>query len=109
MTEADFIDGILLRGVPFDVPGLGCVEVRGLSMVEIGDLRSKHTDDPVAQVIGAVRAGLLTPKLSETGIKALHDGNPGPIVAISNRIFELSGQGNRDVQDPLAGNGLSPS
>ncbi len=105
ITEADWINGILLRPVDFEVPDLGWVQVRGLSSVELDDLQSKNKDKPVLMMLDAVATCLVTPKLSEEGIKALHDGNPAMAMAISTRILELSGQGNKDAQDPLVGGG----
>lgn len=105
ISEADFINGVLLRPVDFEVEGLGLVAVRGLSSIELDDIQTRFKDKPVMMMLEAVRYGLVTPKLSEQGIQAMHEGNPGPIVAISTRILELSGQGKKDEQDPLAGVG----
>lgn len=103
LSEADFINGVLLRPVDFDVPDLGLVEVRGMSSLELDDLQTKYKDKPVLMMLGAVETCLVTPKLSRVGIEAMHAGNPAPIVAISTRILELSGQGKKDEQDPTLG------
>lgn len=105
LSEQDFINGTLLRPVDFDVPGLGWVQVRGLSSVEIDDLTTKYQDKPIIMAVEAVVIGLVTPKLSEAGVQALHNGKPDIVEALSTRILELSGQGDKKALDPLAGNG----
>lgn len=105
LSESDFMDGVLLRPVDFEVPGLGWVQVRGLSAIEIDDLTTKHANHPLFMALEAVVTGMVTPKLSEKGVKALYDGNPGPVEALSTRILELSGQGDKKQLDPLAGSG----
>ena len=107
LSEADWINGILLRPVDFEVPDLGWVQVRGLSSLELDDLRTNFRDKPILMMLGAVEKCLVQPKLSPEGVKAMHNGSPGPVEAISARILELSGQGKRDEQDPLVGDGLS--
>lgn len=101
LSEQDWINGVLLRPVDFEVPDLGWVQVRGLSSIELDDLQSKYKDKPVLMMLGAVETCLVTPKLSAEGVKATHAGNPAAVVAVSTRILELSGQGKKDEQDPL--------
>lgn len=106
LSEADFTDGVLLRPVDFEVPGLGWVQVRGLSSIEIDDMTTKYKDKPILMAVEAVVLGLVTPKLSPAGVEALRNGRSDAVEAMSMRILELSGQGDKKTLDPLAGNGL---
>jgi hypothetical protein len=108
LSEADWINGILLRPVDLELPGVGTVQVRGLSAIEVDDMQVNFKDRPVLMMLEAVAKGMVTPKLSAAGIEAMHNGNTMLVEIISRRILELSGRGEAEQQDPLAGAG-SPS
>lgn len=92
-TAAEFLKAIEIQPEPFEVPDLGWIEVRSLTMDEIGHIRSAYKDDAVQQVILAVATGVVTPPLSEEAVSAMHKGKSKVVTTISNKIFELTNQG----------------
>lgn len=108
VSKADFLAGIMLKPQDLEVDGLGTVQVRGLTLREMGELRDKYQDNEIALMVHGAHRGLVNPLLSEEEIEALYTGDPSLILPIGQRVFQLSGRGNSDAQDPLAGNGSSP-
>lgn len=104
---ADFINGMLLRPVLHEVPDLGWIKVRGLSVLEIEELRGKHPNGGIGMMVAGIEFGLVEPTPTAEIIDAIRNGNPGHVNNISQRILELSGQGegNKKESDPLPGGG----
>lgn len=109
LTKADFLAGITLTPQDFEVEGLGMVQVRGLNMVDLDELRSKFGDNEIMLMLHGAHRGLVNPQLSVDDLDVFGQGNPDIIVAIGKRVFELSGRGDKKELDPLAGGTLSDS
>lgn len=107
LTKADFLAGITLKPVDFEVDGLGTVQVRGLSIAESTAINDRCGEDNIKKGMEAVVVGMCNPQLSLDDVQALYDGDPRKVSALAVRISELSGSGDEKAQGPLAGNGSS--
>lgn len=107
LTKADLLAGVTLKPQDFEVEGLGWVQVRGLSMNEMKELRAAAGKDEVALMLLCAHRGISNPQLAADELTALGDGQAGLISAIGTRVIELSGLGDKEKSDPLAGTGSS--
>jgi hypothetical protein len=105
LSKADFLAGITQKPVEFEVPGLGWVLLRGLTTLELAELQTQYESQPIELMVRGVQLGMVEPALSVEDLAALNQSNPGKVSLISQRVYELSGQGNAEVADPLAGGG----
>jgi hypothetical protein len=96
LTQADFLTGILGTPEDLEVPGLGLVSIRALSVAEVTDIQKRHTGDTTAMMLAAISYGLVDPKLDEPAIEAMQNAAAGYVVAIANRIMVLSGMMDGD-------------
>ncbi len=107
LTKADLLAGITLKPQDFEVEGLGWVQVRGLGLADLSELRAKHGNDDTQIVLHGAHRGLVNPQLSVEDLDALGQGDAGLVSSIGKRVFELSATGDKDEIDPLAGDGSS--
>lgn len=89
MTAAELLEAIKIRPVPYQLPNGQWVEIKALNLNQMSDLQKQG--DPIQVLLGAVKEGLWQPRLDDEQLKALYDGNPEYVVAISTAIYELSG------------------
>lgn len=108
LTTADFLAGITLDPVDLDVPGLGTVQVRGLTAVEMATIAERANGSNGELMVQAARYGLLRPALTDDDLPALRAAAAMRFLPIMQRIMELSGQVATD-NGPLAGGGSSPA
>lgn len=90
LSAEEFLEAIKIRPEPFNVPGLGAVEVQSLTFDQMAYLRQTHPNDPGEQVIYAVANGMVSPKLSEEEVKVMRQSRPAAIAAISTKVFALT-------------------
>jgi hypothetical protein len=105
LSKADFLVGITLKPVDFEVDGLGTVLLRGLSVNELQAIRAEAGDDEIRLMVLFACRGLVEPSLDAEEIQTFADGDAGIVTAIGTRVVELTGVGSRTQLDPLAGNG----
>lgn len=107
MTKAttsaiDFLAAISGGTEEFEVEGV-TVELRSLTFAEVQGLRRTYKDDEGELTFGALRLGLLSPKLDEAQIEQLRNSKPGPIAKIAGRIMQISGMVETDANLPGGG------
>lgn len=91
LTQSDFLTGILGTPEDLEVPDLGIVLVRALSVAEVTTIQRQHTGDTTGMMLAAIGYGLVEPKLDEPAIEAMQNAAAGYVVTIANRIMVLSG------------------
>ena len=100
----DFLAGITAKPVDLDVPGLGRVQVRGLTALEAQQLEQYRENDQDIMV-QAVYRGLVNPKLSEAHVQALYDGSVAKIRVMWARIAQLTALGEAGDMEKKVGAG----
>lgn len=111
LSADDFLAGITLETEDLDVAGVGTVRIRALSLHEVDNVRrraiAKKGDEPDAGKLmaGAIVYALVEPKLPESAVDTLLSGSAGRLTAVARRILALSGLGEQEEIDPLAGGG----
>jgi hypothetical protein len=105
LSKADLLAGITLKPQDFEVPGLGWVQVRGLSMNEMQDIRTSAGDNEIKLMLLFAHRGLANPQFALNELETLGNGSAGLISSIGQRVLDLSALGDKKEIDPLAGNG----
>ena len=108
LSTADFLAGITLEPVDVEVPGLGTVQVRGLTAVEMATIAERANGNNGELMVLAARYGLLRPALTDDDLPALRGAAAMRFLPIMQRIMQLSGQAAAN-DAPLAGGGSSPA
>ena len=91
LTQSDFLTGILGTKEDLEVPGLGMVAVRALTVAEVTDIQKRYTGDTTTMMLAAISFGLVDPALDDAAIEAMQNAAAGYVVTIANRIMVLSG------------------
>lgn len=106
MTPDDFLIGTLGQAVDLDVPPLGTVRVRGLSVGEVAEIRRLSRNDGALLLAHTIAVGLVEPQMTPELLLAAPAGIVGVYETIGVRIAELSGlSDNREQQDAFLGGG----
>lgn len=93
MDKADLLVRRLMAE-PVDIPGVGTVQVRGLSHGEILDLRDKGLE-PRDLELTMVALAMVDPELSTDEVREWAYASPGgELDIVTRRIRELSGLGS---------------
>ena len=100
----DFLAAITASPVSLEVPGLGTVQVRGLSVMESQELE-EYRDNDKQLLVQVVRRGLVSPQLSEEHVDALSNASIAKVRVIAERILELSALGEGEELEKKAGAG----
>lgn len=98
LTADDFLAGITVEPEDFDAPGLGLVQLRALTTVEVQRLQSKFKGDETSMFVGAIMEGMVYPKLSADAMERLQQGAFGKILPVAKRIMALSGMAGSDEE-----------
>lgn len=91
-----FLRALTITEEDMEIPGLGTVKIKPLTLVERDELRRKFTRsdgdvDVVAMQTWALIKGMVRPKLEEDDIERLRQGRAAMIDEIVTRIIEASG------------------
>lgn len=111
LSAEDFLAAITAEREDYDVPGIGTVRIRALSLHEVDQVRRrsilKKGDDPDSGrlMAGAILIAMEEPKLPEDAVDKLLSGSAGKLTAVAKRIMTLSGLTDAEEIDPLAGDG----
>jgi len=104
VTLDDFLAGITATPVDLRVPGLGIVQVRGLTVLESQELEAYRGKDKEILVQTVVR-GLVAPRLTQDNVEALTHASVAKVRIMAERILELSAQGDAEETEKKAGGG----
>ena len=91
LTADDFLTGIAGTSEDFQIPGLGNIQIRSLSVMDVRRIDKEAGGDPMQMGLLMVQTGMVTPKLTAEQAARLQDSHPGTVAAISKRISVLSG------------------
>ena len=91
LTSDEFFSGIVGKAEDYDVPGLGTVQIRPLTLAESRQLSQAHENDEVGLTIAAVQMAMVKPALPPEAIEKLQNAAAGKFMAIANRVMQLSG------------------
>jgi len=105
LTKADFLAGITLKPQDLEIDGLGTVQVRGLGLAEMNEIRAAIGDNELLLVVHGAHRGLVNPQLSLEDLALLGQANPLVVSEIGKKVFEISGMGQEVGDSPLAGGG----
>lgn len=94
LTTEDFLRGIVVEPEDMEVPGLGWIQVRGVTTLEMQRINAEANRDEMRMMTLAVKTGLVFPALPDSAIDELQRGAAGKVSAIATRIMELSGMGS---------------
>ena len=100
--RGEFLKALTVREQDFDVPGLGLVRFRPLTLDEAQGLRDRHTDkkgvlDTAGMMAAAVVKGMIEPALSDEDVAAIRAGRPQLIDELAKAIAIGSGM-NEDFE-----------
>lgn len=104
-SAVDFLAA--MTGTPelFETQGV-TVELRSLTFAEVQQLVTKYQGDATEMAFQALALGLVTPALDDEQLVALRSAKPGPIMAMAQRVMQISGMAEEDDNgSPLAGGG----
>jgi hypothetical protein len=107
VAAVDFLRAIQQAEEYFDLPGVGTVKLRSLSTKDAQSIYQQHGDNRTDLVVAVIAAGLVEPALTEEQIAALYDAKSGPVVALFERIGEISAINPTEELADLAGGGSS--
>ena len=91
LTADDFLTGIAGTNEDFVIPGLGKIQIRSLSVMDVRRIDKEAGGDPMQMGLLMVQTGMVTPKLTAEQAARLQDSHPGIVAGISKRISVLSG------------------
>jgi len=98
-----FITGIAGTSEDFEIPNLGTIQIKSLSVMDVRRIEQEGENDPMKMGLLMAQAGIVKPVLSPEQAERLQHSHPGTVAAISKRISVLSGLSD-DVEKKV-GNG----
>lgn len=104
INKSDFFAAITGKPVDYEIDGVGLVQVRGLTSLELAEIQSKNMN-PVQISLDAVRRCLVAPALDASDIDLLGQAKPGVIQKIADKILVLSAVKPDDDMEKKVGNG----
>ena len=97
ISKKDFLHALSVTEQDFDVPGLGSVRIRALTLAERGVMQKKYIKgegvDNMGMQTELLLKGLVSPRLSEKDVAAIKAGLPGLVDMITLKIMGASGMG----------------
>lgn len=103
LSADDFLTGITGGTEDFEIPGIGKIQIRSLSVADVKTIDAKAKGNEIDAGLLMAAAGIVEPKLSAEQLEKLQSARPGIIAKISRRVSQLSGM--TAEADPLVGAG----
>jgi hypothetical protein len=91
VSATDFLQGILGEPVDYEVPGVGVVQLRALTVAEVRQINQKHGGDSTGIMLATVAVGLVQPALTAEQLQQLDQARAGIVADIAERVMQLSG------------------
>jgi hypothetical protein len=91
LSPDDFLRGTLAEPVDLDVPPLGTVRVRGLTVGEVSTIRRSARADGAQLLMQTIALGMVEPQMTAEQLLAAPAGMATVFERIGVRIAELSG------------------
>lgn len=95
LSAADLLAAAVGETTDFELPGLGTVKLRSLTVLEYATLLREAASDPVMTNMKTVALGMVEPALSLDELLALRAGAIASFVPAAERIAELSALANK--------------
>lgn len=110
VSRDDFLKALTITEEDFEVPGLGTVRIKPLSLSDRAAIQKANTGkdgqlDVLEMQTAALIAGMVEPKLTGDDVTALRAGRPGVIDAITLRVMETSGMEPSETFEKKVGSG----
>ncbi len=106
LSRAEFLERIRVKPTSVTIPGIGEIQIRGLTAPEVQKIKSGSSATPGANpsddmfAILTVVTGMISPALSQEDIVALKkEGKFATVHKISGEIMKLSGVGEEAKND----------
>lgn len=90
LSASDFLAAIQRKTEVFEIDGVGAVRIQALSVSEAVTVADKYGQNMVDGMFEIVALGLVEPALDEAQVELLRDAMPGPMMALFERISNLS-------------------
>jgi len=111
LSANDFLSAIQRQEEVFELDGVGAVRLRGLSVSQATAITQKYADKVQDSIYEVIALGLVEPQLDESQLETLQDAAPAPVMALFERIMELSAMATSEEAaeraENLAGAGSS--
>lgn len=95
LSASDLLAAAVGETTDFDLPGLGTVKLRSLTVMEYASLLKDAVNDPIMTNMRTVALGMVEPALSLDELLALRAGVISSFVPAAQRIAELSALSNK--------------
>ena len=106
ISADDFLIGILGDPVDFEAPGLGLVQLRGLTVGEVAEINRKAKGDRALTLAYSVATGMVQPEMTVEQLLRAPAAMWLKYELIGVRIAELSGlSDDRETLDDFPGGG----
>lgn len=99
VSKADFFAALKREEKYYDLPGVGTVKIRGMSVAEAQRLYQAHEKSRPDLVVAVVQTCMTEPQLAEEDAQALYDAKAGPVTKLFEEIMAMSA----DPTEELAG------
>lgn len=111
LSAADFLAAVQRQEEVFEIEGVGAVRVRGLSVSQAQTIMATYAENMQGSVVDVIGLGLVEPALEPEQLAQLQDAAPLPVMALFERILELSAMAaspeDAERTENLAGTGSS--
>lgn len=106
LSPDDFLIGVLGQAVDFDVPGLGMVQLRGLTVGEFAEIQRSTRGNDTLVLAHTISLCMVEPHMTVEQLLAAPVGMATKYKEIGGRIAELSAVTNdREQLDSFPGGG----
>jgi hypothetical protein len=111
LSAGDFLAAIQRQEEVFEIAGVGAVKIRGLSVSQAQAIMETYAENMQGSVVEVIGLGLVEPELEPEQLAQLRDAAPVPVMALFERILDLSAlasnQEDAERAENLAGAGSS--
>ena len=105
INKSDFLAALAGIPVDYELPGVGTIKVRGLTLLESNELQRKHNNDGLAVMCEAITLCVVEPKLDAADVAVIQRSQQRLVLELGHKIQVLSGMVQDEDLQKKAGNG----
>lgn len=105
INKNDFLAALAGIPVDYELPGVGKVKVRGLTLLESNELQRKYNGDGLAVMCEAITLCVVEPKLDASDVAAIQRSQQRLVLELGHKIQVLSGMVQDEDLEKKAGLG----
>lgn len=98
ISKADFFAALKREEKYYDLPGVGTVKIRGMSVAEAQRLYQAHEKSRPDLVVAVVQTCMTDPELTDEDARALYDAKAGPVTKLFEEIMAMSAEATEELQ-----------